>query len=74
MTEPAKKRPDQFLLNLPDGWRATIKARAEQNRRTMTQEILAALEGVVGATAEQGRENASPAAANENAALAGGAF
>lgn len=42
---------DQVALRLPDGWRDAIKDRAARNRRSMNSEILAALEGVVGAAA-----------------------
>lgn len=37
---------DRFMLRLPEGWRAAIKARAARNRRSMNQEILAALEAI----------------------------
>lgn len=39
---------DSYMLRLPDGWRDAIKERAKGNRRSMNQEILIALEGVVG--------------------------
>lgn len=39
---------DAYTLRLPDGWRDAIKDRAATNRRSMNQEILAALESVVG--------------------------
>lgn len=43
---------DKFMLRLPDGWRAAIKERAARNRRSMNQEVLAALESVVRDAAE----------------------
>lgn len=52
---------DKFMLRLPDGWRAAIKERAARNRRSMNQEVLAALESVVRDAAE-GRSNADDAA------------
>lgn len=54
---------DAYTLRLPDGWRDAIKARAAINRRSMNQEILAALEGVVGAAAgDTGVQTHVPAA------------
>lgn len=41
------RNEDKYMLRLPDGWRAAIKARAVKNHRSMNNEILAALEGVV---------------------------
>lgn len=65
---------DKFMLRLPDGWRDMIKERAVKNRRSMNQEILAALEGVVSAATEgQIGVGSSAAASSNNAALAGGA-
>lgn len=43
----AAKDSDRFMLRLPDGWRDAIKQSANENRRTMTQEILAILAPVV---------------------------
>jgi len=43
---------DQYMLRLPIGWRGELKKLAAKNRRSMNQEILAALESVVGAAAE----------------------
>lgn len=41
------KMKDQYMLRLPDGWRDALKATAAINRRSMNQEILAAVEPVV---------------------------
>lgn len=62
MTAPSRQA-DQYVVRLPDGWRDAIKARAAVNRRSMNQEILAALEGVVGAAAAGQGSQAIPAAA-----------
>lgn len=65
---------DKFMLRLPQGWREVIKVRAAQNRRSMNQEILAALESVVSAATEgQIGVGSSAAASSNNAALQGGA-
>lgn len=59
---------DRFIVRLPDGWRDAIKARAAANRRSMNQEILTALEGLVGSAAgEQGVQTNAPAAGSEAA-------
>lgn len=63
---------DQFVLRLPEGWRDTIKVRAARNRRSMNNEILAALEGVVGEAAGGKLAGEAPAAGNDEAALPGG--
>lgn len=42
-----RRYTDSYQLRLPDGWRDAIKLMAARNRRTMTEEILAALEGPV---------------------------
>lgn len=42
-----RQAQDKFMLRLPDGWREVIKELAQRNRRSMNQEILAALEGQV---------------------------
>lgn len=42
-----RSNQDKFMLRLPDGWRAALKAKAALNRRSLNQEILIALEGVV---------------------------
>lgn len=47
-----RKHKDKFMLRLPDGWRDEIKRLAVRNRRSMNQEVLAALEGVVAAPSE----------------------
>ncbi|MFC3628207.1 Arc family DNA-binding protein [Paracoccus angustae] len=62
------RESDKFMLRLPDGWREAIKARAAINRRTMTQEILTALESVVGEAAGGKLGGEAPAAGNEAAA------
>lgn len=49
---------DQFNVRLPASWRDALKEAAWRNRRSMNQEILAALEPVV--AKEQERANASP--------------
>ncbi|WP_103171610.1 Arc family DNA-binding protein [Paracoccus sp. SY] len=67
------RESDKFMLRLPDGWREAIKARAAINRRTMTQEILTALESVVGEAAGGKLAGEAPAAGNENAAFERGA-
>lgn len=59
---------DRFIIRLPEGWRDAIKDRAAANRRSMNQEILIALEGVVGAAAGGSIGVQAPAAGNENAA------
>jgi plasmid stability protein len=59
---------DSFMLRLPDGWRDSIKARAARNRRSMNNEILAALESVVGAAAGVQFGDQAPAAEVERAA------
>lgn len=64
---------DAYMLRLPDGWRASIKATAAQNRRSMNQEILIALGGAFGLATGADFGEATPAAGNDNAALAGGA-
>lgn len=65
---------DRYIIRLPDGWRDAIKRLAAKNRRSMNQEILAALESVVRAAAEgQIGVGSSAAASSNNATLAGGA-
>jgi plasmid stability protein len=59
---------DRFIIRLPDGWRDAIKARAAANRRSMNQEILTALECVVGAAAVGQGVETGPAAAGSEAA------
>lgn len=59
---------DRFIIRLPDGWRDAIKARAAANRRSMNQEILTALECVVGAAAGEDLGGNAPAAGSEAAA------
>lgn len=53
---------DKYMLRLPEGWRAAIKAKAAINRRSMNSEILAALEGVAGMAAGAEFGDQSPAA------------
>jgi predicted HicB family RNase H-like nuclease len=35
---------DRFTLRLPEGWRNAIKAEAKKSRRSMNNEVLAAIE------------------------------
>lgn len=42
-----RKLDEAFTLRLPEGWRARIKREAVRNHRSMNQEIVAALEGIV---------------------------
>lgn len=68
MTAPSRLA-DQYIVRLPTGWRDAIKAKAATNRRSMNQEILAALESVVGsAVAGQGSQTIPAAAGSEAAA------
>lgn len=68
------KDSGKFMLRMPDGWRDAIKSQAAKNRRSMNQEILAALESVVSAATEgQIGVGSSAAASSNNAALQGGA-
>lgn len=62
---------DQFMLRLPDGWRSLIKERAVKNRRSMNQEILAALESVVSAAEGAKFGDQTPPAASRTDALPG---
>lgn len=68
------RESDKYMLRLPDGWRDAIKARAAVNRRSMNQEILIALEGLIGEAAGAVVGAETPAAGNDNAALPGGAI
>ena len=52
---------DQFQLRLPPGWRAAIKDQAARNRRSMNNEILAALEKVVGDVIQQKEKDGATA-------------
>ncbi|MFC3837547.1 Arc family DNA-binding protein [Paracoccus rhizosphaerae] len=52
---------ERFIVRMPSGWREAIKRQAVRNRRSMNQEILAALEGVV-SEAARSPEDASNAA------------
>lgn len=63
---------DQYMLRLPDGWRDAIKARAAANRRSMNQEILIALAGLIGEAAGGEFGDLTPAAGNDSAALTRG--
>lgn len=56
------------MLRLPDGWRSVLKARAALNRRSLNQEILIALEGVVGEATGADLGGHAPAAGSEDAA------
>lgn len=69
----ASDEADRYIVRFPTGWREIIKGAAARNRRSMNQEILAALEGVVRSEAGAVSPNPSPASASNNAALAGGA-
>jgi plasmid stability protein len=62
------KDGEKYIVRLPGGWREAIKVRAAANRRSMNQEILAALEGVVGAAAGVQFGDQAPAAGSEAAA------
>lgn len=64
----ARTYNDAYTLRLPDGWRAAIKVAAATNRRSMNQEILAALTSVVGEAAGVEFGDLSPAAGSEAAA------
>lgn len=59
---------DVYMLRLPDGWRDAIKAAAARNRRSMNQEILAALESIAGKAAGGEIGVQAPAAGSEAAA------
>ena len=73
MPKQSRTLNDAYMLRLPDGWRDAIKARAAVNRRSMNQEILIALEGLIGEAAGAVVGAETPAAGNDNAALPGGA-
>lgn len=64
----------QYNLRLPPGWRDAIKVMAVRNRRSMNQEILAALESVVSAATGAGFADTTPVAADHTAALPGGSI
>lgn len=64
---------EKYIVRLPDGWRDAIKARAAQNRRSMNQEILIALEELIGGAAGVVSANPAPAAETDTAALERGA-
>lgn len=65
---------DRYIVRFPSGWRNAIKYQAARNRRSMNQEILAALESVVSAATEEvSQAKTSAAASSNNAALQGGA-
>lgn len=67
-------KQDQYIIRFPDKWRDAVKSQAARNRRSMNQEILAALESVVSAATEgQIGVGSSAAASSNNAALQGGA-
>ena len=44
MAEPPSNSQDKFIVRLPDGMRERIKVVADENRRSMNAEIVAALE------------------------------
>lgn len=66
-----RKSEDKFMLRLPGGWRDAIKGRAVKNRRSMNQEILAALESVVSAAEGAKFGDQTPPAASRTDALQG---
>lgn len=66
-----RQTEDKFMLRLPDGWRSSIKAKAIKNRRSMNQEILAALESVVSAAEGAKFGDQTPPAASRTDALPG---
>lgn len=43
MKEYPSRIADRFMIRLPDGWRAVIKAEAAKNRRSMNNEIVEAI-------------------------------
>lgn len=53
---------ERYIVRMPDGWRDAIKARAAQNRRSMNQEILSALECALGVAAGGDLAGQTPAA------------
>lgn len=53
---------DKYMLRLPEGWRAAIKAKAALNRRSMSQEILIMLESVMEVAAGADLGGHAPAA------------
>lgn len=63
MEDRVAKTDEKYIVRLPAGWRDAIKYRAAVNRRSMNQEILAALEGVVRLAAVGQGSQSSPAAA-----------
>lgn len=73
MKDYPSRLADRFIIRLPDGWRDAIKAKAAVNRRSMNQEILIALEGLIRGAAGGDLAGLTPAAGNDNAALPGGA-
>ncbi|MBL1438333.1 MAG: Arc family DNA-binding protein [Rhodobacteraceae bacterium] len=46
MTDHPSDKLDQFMIRLPDGFRAKIKEAAKRNRRSMNGEIIHQLEVV----------------------------
>lgn len=60
--EQARLMHDRFIVRMPQGWRDAIKVRAARNRRSMNQEILIALECVVGVAAGEDLGGHAPAA------------
>ena len=64
MQNRSERGNDQYMLRLPDGWRAAVKALAVKNHRSMNSEILAAIEFALGAAATGAKfGDRSPAAA-----------
>ncbi len=74
MPKQSRTLNDAYMLRLPDGWRDAIKARAAANRRSMNQEILIALEGLIGEAAGGDLAGLAPAAGNDSPVLQDGAI
>ena len=56
MTTYPSETKDRFIVRLPDGWRAKLKSKAQENHRSMNSEVLAILEPVLHEEAEQNAE------------------
>lgn len=59
---------DKLMIRLPDGMRAKIKALAKANRRSMSAEVITALDERLAATGA-GFADTTPAAADQTGAL-----
>lgn len=44
MSASTNTAPEKIIIRLPDGWRDVIKAEAKKSHRTMTGEVVAAIE------------------------------